>query len=223
MLILPFALVLGVLVGLATRGTWRALAELRFRRPLVVVGAIAAQAALGLPEIRDWPSGMRFAILCASYAAIGCWVVDNARSNRRGVRVGLGLVGVGWLANAVAIVANGGMPVSGWAMRAAGIRPSTSVRAGHLSKHVLASHVTAVRALGDVIPVSFFRAVVSPGDVVMAVGIVVLVVAAMHGSVNAVEEQVGSPVTRPDDDLPDGSRPAVAVGAAITQTQSCRS
>ena len=180
MLILPFALVVGGLVGAATGGSFRALAELRFRRPAIVLAAIGIQVALTLPGLRAWPGGLRFALIGVSYAVVGWWLVDNARDRTTGVRAGLILVAAGWLANVIAIVPNRGMPVSAWAMREAGFRPGYSVVHGHLAKHVLASSGTWFRFLGDVIPVSLFQAVVSPGDVVMAIGIVVLVAGAMR-------------------------------------------
>ena len=74
------------------------------------------------------------------------------------------------------------MPVSQSALARAGIAPSTSVIHGHLAKHVPIIHSTVLRVLGDVIPLSLFRSVVSPGDIVMAVGVGVLVAAAMRSS-----------------------------------------
>jgi uncharacterized membrane protein len=72
------------------------------------------------------------------------------------------------------------MPVSESALERAGIAPSTSVILGHLSKHVPVNHGTVLRALGDVIPLSWFRSVISIGDVVMAFGFGLLVAAAMR-------------------------------------------
>jgi uncharacterized membrane protein len=42
------------------------------------------------------------------------------------------------------------------------------------------NHGTVLRALGDVIPLSWFRSVISIGDVVMTVGIGLLVATAMR-------------------------------------------
>lgn len=179
MLILPFALVVGALVGAATGGSLRALGRVQLRRGWIVVAAIGAQAALSLPGLRAWPSGLRFAVIVVSYAVVGWWLFDNARSTSGVTRTGLGLVTLGWGVNLLAILPNGGMPVSRAAMRAAGFAPDASVVHGHLSKHVVANQGTYLRFLGDVIPVSFFRAVVSPGDIVMAIGIITFVAAAM--------------------------------------------
>lgn len=182
MLILPFALILGALVGAATGGSFRALGKINFRWGWIVVAAVAVQAALSLPGVRTLPSGIRFALVIATYLVVGWWLYGNARATTGGPRLGVGLVAAGWILNFVAIVPNGGMPVSASAMREAGFPPSFSVTNGHLSKHVLASSGTYLRFLGDAIPVRPFQAVVSAGDVVMFLGIVVFLATAMHRS-----------------------------------------
>jgi hypothetical protein len=181
MLILPLAVAVGLLAGWVTGGSWRALSELRFQHAALVLGAIAAQAALDVPGIRGWPSDLRFAIVIVTYVVVGWWVFENARASSGGARFGLGLVGVGWTLNLLAIIPNRGMPVSESALEQAGIAPSTSLSVGHLSKHVSVNNGTVLRALGDVIPLSWFRSVISIGDIVMAVGIGLLVAAAMKG------------------------------------------
>jgi hypothetical protein len=179
MLILPLAVAVGLLAGWVTGGSWRALSELRFKHPSLVVGAVVAQAVLEVPGIRGWPSDLRFAIVVVTYLVVGWWVFENARASSGGARVGLSLVDVGWTLNLLAIIPNRGMPVSESALERAGIAPSTSVVLGHLSKHVSLNHSTVLRTLGDVIPLSWFRSVISIGDIVMAVGIGLLVAAAM--------------------------------------------
>jgi len=179
MLILPLALLVGALAGWAKRGSWRALSEMKFRHPWLIVCAIGTQAALALPGPRGWPSSLRFAIVVITYLIAGWWLFENARASYGGLRWGLALIAGGWFLNLLAIVPNGGMPVSGSALRRAGFAASTSVRQGHLSKHVLANHNTVLRALGDVIPLPWFRSVISPGDSLMVVGIVILIAAVM--------------------------------------------
>ncbi|MGD0984145.1 MAG: DUF5317 family protein [Acidimicrobiales bacterium] len=180
MLILPFAVVVGLLAGWMTGGSCRVLSELRFHHSSLVFAAIAAQAALEVPGIRGWPSGVRFAIVLVTYLVVGWWVFENARASSGGARFGLGIVEVGWALNLLAIIPNKGMPVSESALDRAGIAPSKSIGLGHLSKHVLLNHGTVLRALGDVIPLSWFRSVISIGDVVMTVGIGLLVATAMR-------------------------------------------
>jgi len=182
MLILPLALLVGALAGWARRGSWRALSEVKFQYAWLIACAIGAQAALSLPALTGWLSGERFALLVVTYFVAGWWLFANARASSGGVRCGLGLLAGGWFLNFLAILLNGGMPVSESALRQAGFAASTSVRVGHLSKHVLADPNTVLRALGDVIPLPWFRSVISPGDSLMAVGIVILVAAAMSTS-----------------------------------------
>jgi hypothetical protein len=124
---------------------------------------------------------LRFAIVVLTYFVVGWWVFENARASSGGARVGLSLVDVGWTLNLLVIIPNRGMPVSGSALVHAGIVPSTSVTVGHLSKHVSVNHSTVLSALGDVIPLSWFRSVISIGDIVMAVGIGLLVATALKG------------------------------------------
>ena len=179
MLILPFAVVLGLIAGSAARGSWQALGDTRFWRPSFVLAAIATQAALALPGLRGWSTDVRFAIVVMTYLILGWWLVENARRSSNGIRLGFGIIAGGWLLNLVAIVPNGGMPVSRSALARAGIASSTSVIRGHLAKHVSINTGTVLRVLGDTIPLRWFRSVVSLGDVLIAVGIGVLVAAAM--------------------------------------------
>jgi len=186
MLILPLAVALGLLAGWMTGGTWRSLSELRFQHSLLLLGAIATQTALEVPGIRGWPQGLRFSIVLVTYLVIGWWVFENARASSGGARLGLGFVEVGWTLNLLAIVPNRGMPVSESALERAGIVPSASVTVGHLSKHVAVYHGTVLRALGDVVPLAWFRSVISIGDIVMALGIGLLVASAMRAPASSV-------------------------------------
>jgi hypothetical protein len=180
MLIFPFALVAGSFVGWSIGGSWRFISEVRFRHVSLLLGAISAQIALELPALRGWSSSSRFAVVVATYLVVGWWLFENARHSSTGARLGLALVGGGWALNLLAIIPNGGMPVSRSAIIGAGISSTVTVNHGHLSKHVLASHGTVLRLLGDVLPIPWLRSVVSVGDIFMAVGIVALLAAAMR-------------------------------------------
>ena len=97
-----------------------------------------------------------------SYALAGVFVVANRRLR------GLLLIGLGGLANLVAIAANGGvMPMSAAARRTAGM----TEEAGFANSAVLEHPVLA--PLGDVFAVP--GAVFSPGDVAILLGAAVLV------------------------------------------------
>lgn len=196
MLILPFAVLIGVTAGWAARGSWRALVDTRFWNPWFVVAVIGGQAALELPGLRNWPTHVRFVIIVLTYCLLGWWLVMNAYRASNGARLGFGIVGSGWVLNLLAIGLNGGMPVSGSALEQAGVSSSTSVVRGHLSKHVPMNNGTVLRSLGDTIPVAWFRSVVSPGDVLIAIGIGVLIVAAMRASGSAVDPLVPAPLAQ---------------------------
>ena len=180
MLILPLALAVGSLVGWAIGGSWRTLSSMQFRRPTLVLGAIAAQLALELPGLDSWPADFRFAIIVVTYLVAGWWLFENARTSSGAARTGIGLLSLGGFLNFLVIALNGGMPVSKSALGRAGIASSVSVIQGHLSKHVLANQTTVLRVLGDVVPLPWLRSVISPGDILMAIGIGAVVAATMR-------------------------------------------
>ena len=180
MLILPIAVLIGVVAGWSAGGTWRALLGTRFWHPLVVLAVFGGQAVLELPGLRDWPTHLRFAIVLLTYLLLGYWLFMNSRRSSHGIRLAFGIVGCGWALNLLAIAPNGGMPVSGWALQRAGIAAAISVTGGHLAKHVPMNSGTALRVFGDTIPLSWFRTVVSPGDLLIAVGISFLIAATMR-------------------------------------------
>jgi hypothetical protein len=174
LLIFPVALATGIAVGYGFGGRLRHLAGLSFRLPGLLGLALLLQLGLGLA-----PKAWRFSLVLVSYAAVGVWLVVNAR--RRTVVQGLaiGLVAVGWLMNFAAIAANGGMPVSRSGLDAIGAQPGVAVDKGNLFKHVLVGPGTRGEWLGDVIPVRALHAVISVGDIVMGVGIVLTIAVTM--------------------------------------------
>jgi hypothetical protein len=96
-------------------GDLRRLTGLRLRLPwLLLVGAAVQVAVLG-PLASRLPHGAAGALHAASYLPAAVVVVANRRL------AGMAWVGIGGLANLIAITANGGvMPASPWAARAAG-------------------------------------------------------------------------------------------------------
>lgn len=103
--------------------------------------------------------------LLASQALVVAWIWHNR------YRRGMPLVALGLVLNAVVIAANGAMPVSVEALRAAGLTEPESLT----GKHVLAGAGTRLPLLADVIPVRPLRTVISAGDVVLAAGVIPLV------------------------------------------------
>jgi hypothetical protein len=169
---LALPVVIAIPLGFALGGRLRGIAELRLRSTWLFFIAIALQVVAFPVGVMPWRIGDRGATLLwiASYGVL----IAGALVNRH-VR-GVPIVAAGMAANVVAIVANGGtMPVLPGAMRAAGDEylsqaNSTAVSDPHLSWLVdrWAAH--------DWIP---FANVFSVGDVLIAVGAVVIVLAAM--------------------------------------------
>jgi hypothetical protein len=94
MLILPLAVLIGLLGGWAMNGSWRSLLDARLRHPSFVLAAIAVQASLQLPGVRDWPSGLRFAIVLTTYLVLGGWLVENVRCSLGSTRFAFAVVGL---------------------------------------------------------------------------------------------------------------------------------
>jgi hypothetical protein len=102
------------------------------------------------------------------------------KESRGAIRIAIAILLLGWLLNAVPIAANGGMPLSLWAYRRAGLTETPTPRTGGFYKIVIASSSTRLNFLGDVIPVAAIRQVVSLGDIALIVGIGCFVVASMQ-------------------------------------------
>ncbi len=185
MLIFPLALGGGVVAGYAGGGRLHGLGLLQLRAPLLVVAALLAQ--LGLPAVDE---SLRNPIVALSYGMVGAWLVVNLARRSLILRVAIGLLAIGWMLNIAPIAANGAMPVSVDALGQIGGPPADDIAAGNIDKHVAAGPGTPLGFLGDVIAVTPLRAVVSIGDVVMVVGIVLIVAAAMASARHRGEREI---------------------------------
>ncbi len=165
MTLVLLALVAGVVAGFARGGGLARLATLRPRRNRLLVTAIGLHA-LGVLGGWLWDPllpmlvGLSWAVL-AFYA----WV-------NRPIH-GAALLAAGLAANAVVLLANGAMPVSGSAAARAGADPAVVLETGD---HEPIASDSRLPWLGKVVPVAFppRPEVVSPGDVAVAAGIAVL-------------------------------------------------
>jgi hypothetical protein len=218
-LLFPGIIAIGVLAGYAFGGRLTNLALMRWRSfPLVGI-AIAMQVALSLRPLRNALGDHTWDAVVTSYALIGLWLVLNIRHRRGLTRAGVGLAAAGWLLNVIVMVPNRGMPVSAAGLDAAGAPPDLKVSSGHLYKHVLASHSSVLRPLGDVIPLRLLHTVISAGDVVMLVGIATIVAAGMRTTETETEraeaaaeiEAAAEPATPSDPPSP-VTRPALDHG-----------
>ena len=170
MVLVLVTVVLGVAVGYLGGGRLRRLADVHLSRVWLLVVAFSAQALLNCLTAAGVRTGaVGTALLVASQVALVGFVWANR------VLPGMLLVAVGFGLNAVVIVANGAMPVSGEAIATLTSEP-VDIAVG---KHRLLEAGDRLPWLADVLPVPVLRQVVSIGDVVLAVGVAVLVAAPM--------------------------------------------
>jgi len=190
--VVVLALVGAVLAARLSGGRVRHLGALPLRVPWLVLAAVAVQAAAGIgggPATYAAGLGVS-ALLAATFLAL----------NRR--VAGLGLVALGFAANALAVAVNGGaMPVSLPALARVGGSSGALLRD---ARHEPASTQTRLRALTDVVPAPLpfgLGQVLSCGDVLVASGCALLVFTGMrrsrHGQEGAqaprTQEQQGQP------------------------------
>jgi Family of unknown function (DUF5317) len=172
---------LGLLAGLAFRGRIDNLAHLHFRWPWLIVAVLVVRAAVVVTPLSR-VDGVQYVYLAALTALVAwtLWQVDVVR--------GIWLVAVGSVLNLVVIAANGArMPV---APELAG----SLVHSGHLGQYALITADTNLGWLADWIALPGLGRVLaeaySPGDVMVALGLGVVVALAMRAI-------AGSPETRP--------------------------
>ena len=160
---------LGVILGLATGGRLGNVARLRLRWPWLVVVAFVIREATVLTPLRN-VEGIQY-VYAASFAALLAWILWHVN------RVpGLWLGAAGSALNLVVIAANNGrMPV---APEVAG----SLVQRGHVGQYTLMGSGTHFNWLADwiVLPGPFTLGVYSPGDLIVAVGTVVVIVLVMR-------------------------------------------
>jgi hypothetical protein len=168
------ALVLGRLLG----GRLGNLADAHIRGKALVFAAIGLQLVAFPVDLLPWstPTPVAKAIWLLSYVLLVAMLLLNARIR------GLALIAAGLVSNVIAILANGGlMPVRGAAMRAAG----TDYDVHNNSIQLTEPHVGALVdrwAAPHWVPLAN---VYSVGDVLIALGLTVAIVAAMRGSAAA--------------------------------------
>jgi len=170
--VLIAGLFIGLIAGFAAGGRLDNLIAVRFRWPLLIVGALALRLGTEAAITRDLAivDALRFPLLAAAYGllAAGLW------ANR--TRPGFSLALVGIVLNAVAILVNrGSMPVWEPSLTASGLGLSDVVSPLHvvLPATLDAHFFLSAGPLGDVIPVPlpFVRNVLSIGDVILDLGL----------------------------------------------------
>lgn len=162
--------ILGVAVGYLLGGRLRRIAGLRLRA-LWLLWIAAAGQLLAMRLLTGVPAGLAVTVVFGAAAA--CLAVNLRHSRTMAVTGSVVLTGAAL--NGVAIVLNGGMPYSPEAAVRAGLPPDAET-----VKNAAAHAGTRLAPLGDVIAVPPLHAVVSVGDLLIALGIVALVASSMR-------------------------------------------
>jgi lipoprotein signal peptidase len=167
-----YAIVLGLVGGRVVNGRLGNLAELEFRWWPLAVGGLIVQLILFSPLAEGIGAAGPVAYV-GSTALVGIAVARNVLENPR-----FGLVAAGALSNLAAIVANGGyMPVTPDALAASG-RTAAEGYSNSLASSRPALDVLVDRfALPSNLP---FSNVFSVGDVLIAIGIMLVIVGVMR-------------------------------------------
>jgi hypothetical protein len=168
MVIMAAALIAGCVAGLAAGGSLTRLAGARVRAWPVLVAAVVIEACLGATS-----DPLRTVLAVTACLGVVGWCAANRGPERR-FPYGHGLISTGVVLNAVVMAVNGGMPVSRFALAAAGFPKTMNVAEGHFYKHTAMTDLTRLRLLGDIIPFHMARTVLSPGDLLMLMGIAVV-------------------------------------------------
>ncbi len=167
-----YAVVIGLAIGLLAGGRPAGLAALHFRFGWLAVVGFGIQVVLFSGPVSERIGALGAPIYVASTALVFVVLLLNARIT------GLPIVALGAACNFAAIVANGGyMPASAASLVAAGkVPPATYSNSAVVSAPLLAP-LTDIFALPTWLP---FSNVFSIGDLLIGLGIVVAIVAAMR-------------------------------------------
>ena len=181
-----YAVPIGLLAGLIAGGRLAGLAELRFRWAALAIAGFAVQIALFSGPVSERVGDAGPPIYVASTVAVLVAVCRNLPSMR-----GLAFVALGAASNLAAIVANGGyMPAAPAALAALG----KAEPEGYSNSAVVAAPalepLTDLFAMPGWVPLAN---VFSIGDVAIGLGVVAVIVVAMHRPARLGEDFVAAP------------------------------
>ncbi len=167
-----YALVAGVLAGRLLGGRFEGLARTRLHWPWLALVGLFVQVVLFSPPVTERIGELGPPIYITSTFAVLVFVLRNLSVP------GFLLVAAGAASNLVAILANGGyMPASPEALATAGAGGTERYSNSRALSEPALKPLTDVFALPSAVP---FANVFSIGDVLIAVGIAVTIVAAMR-------------------------------------------
>ena len=169
-MVLVLVVAVVALVVVAFTGPAR-LTRIRLRAVRLLVGAAVIQVTTStlMPEL----AAARGVALVLTTVLVGLFLIGNARLP------GVPLIALGLLLNVAVITVNGAMPVSAAAASRAGLSRA-DLHLDHDAMREPLRSGTRLGSLGDVVPVAMPRwpQVVSPGDVLVAAGVGLMLVTA---------------------------------------------
>jgi len=169
-----YSLVVGFIVGLLLGGRPAGLARLEFRWPWLIIGGLLVQVVLFTDQVASMVGGLGPPIYVASTALVFLGVLRNIDIS------GMKIVALGAASNLAAIVANGGyMPAGRGALEALGKTDPTIYSNSASIEHPALEPLTDIFALPAWLPSAN---IFSVGDVIIAIGVAVVIVAAMRSS-----------------------------------------
>jgi hypothetical protein len=191
------AIIVSVAVGLARGGRLAGLAALSFRRPWLLLAGVLIWLAIGpLP----WQLWLRLAAIAPLLQLLAHVLLLGFIWENRHIPW-LVVIGLGLLSNFVVMAANGGqIPVDVALIEAMGSEEETRLllEQGYWVHSFAATPGSRLGFLGDVLflgPPFPWPRVLSPGDVVIALGAFLVVQAAMLGKLPRTERRPGGAVT----------------------------
>ena len=168
----PLAIAFGVALGVAGGGNLSNLARLKFRWPLLLVAAVALRYVVIFSPLSR-VEGAQY-VYAVSLALIALWTLWHLR-----LLPGVWLVTLGALLNLIVVVANGGrMPVD--ATLAARQLGGILVERGHIGQYTVMGPDTHLGFLGDWVSLGPLPEAYSPGDVLIAMGIALVILISIH-------------------------------------------
>lgn len=168
----PLAIAFGVALGLAGGGNLSNLARLKFRWPLLLVAAIALRYIVIFSPLSK-VEGAQYGY-AASLAVIVLWTVWHLR-----LLPGVWLVTLGATLNLIVVLANGGrMPVD--ATLAATQLGGILAQRGHIGQYAVMGPDTHLGFLGDWLSLGPLPEAYSPGDILIAMGIALVILISLH-------------------------------------------
>jgi len=179
-----YAIIVGLVLGVALGGRWQALSAIQFRwAPLILFGFLV-QIVLFSDPVAERIGAAGPVLYVVSTLMVGVAIVRNGRIP------GMPLVVLGAISNMAAILANGGfMPAAPAALASLGKTAPTIYSNSTVVARPALELLTDQYALPRWLP---FANVFSLGDVLLGVGLVVLVVLTMLGDRPARERQAAA-------------------------------